>query len=737
MNTLTGRKVMRTLIVTVILLSLAFSSLGSGQAQADDPNPPVTSMQVTPEPTAPPLPPNEPERGLIYDGLEVATDGPCKGLYRVVNTDLCTHGPDPAPEGVDIKQSVPPIDAALEPAMPLAQCDGDGTSGRRIQVLYARASDMPDRYNTYLASFRQWAEDMDAIFQQSAAETGGSRRVRFVHDASCIPIIPHVVVSPTGDDNWGNTASELQAQGYNRTDRKYVIFMDANVFCGQGGISNDDQPGSANANNGGPSYGRTDAGCWGGEVPAHELMHNLGGVQLSAPHTSGGWHCVDEYDRMCYSDKPYFPPMQYLCPDLAHDRLFDCNHDDYYSTNPPVDSYLATHWNAANSLYLIGGVPTPPDLVVESITFSPSSPVVGQPVAFTIRIKNQGTGTASPGSSYFVVDFYIDHQPTGCGDYGQPIGVVTSPLAPGATLDFTYTHVFTTEGTHQAWAFVDSGCQVAESDDGNNIAGPVDVAVGNDPDLIFRDGFDSCDLSRWSPNVTDSGDLRASPVAAFLGSCGMEAVIDSNGAIYVTDETPNAELRYRARFYFNPAPISMVDGNEHRIFYGYSGMSKVVLRLQFRRSSGNYQLRAGLLTDGSSWKSTGWFTINKNVWHPIELDWRASTGPGANNGGLTLWIDGVQKANLTAVDNDTWRIDRVRLGAVASIDDGTRGTYYFDEFVSRRQAYIGPAASELTLTDSPAPDVRPRATPTDEPLPEETPDPSDDLPSTEGDENSD
>jgi len=63
---------------------------------------------------------------------------------------------------------------------------------------------------------------------------------------------------------------------------------------------------------------------------------------------------------------------------------------------------------------------------------------------------------------------------------------------------------------------------------------------------------------------------------------------------------------------------------------------------------------------------------------------------GANNGSLTLWIDNVQRANLTAVDNDTRRLDRVQWGAVEGVDSGTRGTYYFDAFESRRQTNIGP-----------------------------------------------
>ena len=95
------------------------------------------------------------------------------------------------------------------------------------------------------------------------------------------------------------------------------------------------------------------------------------------------------------------------------------------------------------------------------------------------------------------------------------------------------------------------------------------------------------------------------------------------------------------------------------------------------------------MNDNSAFVVTNWFTISDAA-HVIELDWRASTGAGANNGGLTLWIDGVQQADLTGVDNDTSRIDRVRLGALAGMDAGTNGTYFFDAFESRHQNYIGP-----------------------------------------------
>ncbi len=180
-------------------------------------------------------------------------------------------------------------------------------------------------------------------------------------------------------------------------------------------------------------------------------------------------------------------------------------------------------------------------------------------------------------------------------------------------------------------------------------------------------------------------------MAALVGSRGLQAAINDNNSIYVTDDTPNTEPHYRARFYFDPNSIVMGKGNAHYVFRGYagSGTSVAVVQIEFRFSSGRYQLRSAVLNDATTWTSSSWFTIS-DAPHYIELDWQAATAIGANDGYLTLWIDGVQRANLAQVDNDTRRIDRVQLGAVSGIDTGTRGTEYFDAFESRRQTYIGP-----------------------------------------------
>lgn len=396
--------------LNLIFLVILFGSNSFGGASAfpgDDPPTPTPSnpsIQATP---TPPIVQNDPARGLIYDGLVLATSGPCKGLFQIRGSDLCTHGPDPAPPGVNISSSPPPVPAG---AVSSVQCDGDGTTGFRVQVIYAHASDVSDGYNTYLSSFQHWAGEADAIFDDSAAETGGTRRIRFVHDANCDPIVLNVTLTPAGDDNFGNTINELIGLGFDRVDRKYMVFVDAYVLCGIGTIAVDDRPGPENWNNVGPGYGRIDVMCWGygGQVEAHELMHNLGGVQLSAPHTSGGWHCVDEWDQMCYSDQnPILgiPPMQYLCPDPSHNRLFDCNHDDYYHTNALAGNYLATHWNTANSSFLIGGGPPPPPPCLPS-SLPPRSKLVSPKNKAAVRTTTPTLDWRDVAEKY-CADYYV------------------------------------------------------------------------------------------------------------------------------------------------------------------------------------------------------------------------------------------------------------------------------------------------------------------------------------------
>jgi hypothetical protein len=216
-------------------------------------------------------------------------------------------------------------------------------------------------------------------------------------------------------------------------------------------------------------------------------------------------------------------------------------------------------------------------------------------------------------------------------------------------------------------------------------------------DPIFADDFESGDLSAWSSSVTDFDNLSVTSAAALDGSYGLQAELNDNNSIYVIDDTPNGETAYRARFYLDPNSIRMSDKEAFYLFNGYASPSVEVMRLEFRIFKGIYQIRASIRSDTNSWTTSSWINIT-DVPHVIELRWNAATAAGANNGSLTLWVDDVQAASLTRIDNDTRRMDQVSLGAVSEIDVGTRGTLYFDAFESRRQTYIGPI---VTPTSAP------------------------------------
>ncbi|MEV6208953.1 RICIN domain-containing protein [Kitasatospora sp. NPDC051914] len=406
------------------------TSADAAIAQELEPSPAAAPLyQNEPTPVTS-IPKDDPARGLVYGGLVPAASGErCVGSYKVNDEGLCSHGPDAPPKGIDVhKDTAPAVATTAKPAdlAPAAAaappssaellsdtppvldvqtgkalggsatpaagtpsagagaaaegskvvCDGDGSTGNRVQVLYVHAPGN-DRFAEYLASFKKWAADTDTIYNASAQETGGVRHIRFVTESDCTASVLNVELSASSLQEFGASNKALAAQGFNRKDRKYMIFADAKVYCGIGTFNGDERPGQDNLSNFGPSYGRTDNGCWGGSTAAHELGHNLGAVNNSAPHTSKGAHCVDEWDIMCYSDSPYYPKMQTLCPNRAEDERLDCNHDDYFNTNPQPGSYLTTHWNIANNQFLFANGGTNPN---PNPTKSPSpSPTTPNP----------------------------------------------------------------------------------------------------------------------------------------------------------------------------------------------------------------------------------------------------------------------------------------------------------------------------------------------------------------------
>lgn len=208
---------------------------------------------------------------------------------------------------------------------------------------------------------------------------------------------------------------------------------------------------------------------------------------------------------------------------------------------------------------------------------------------------------------------------------------------------------------------------------------------------LFSDGFESGNFAAWSSTVIDGGDLSVSVAAALVGSYGMAALLDDNNPIYVQDDTPTSETRYRCRFYFDPNGITMASADSHFLLFAYKTGGATAYLLQFRYDIGvGYQIRLGVQNDTPAYQYTT-YTVITDAPHYIEVDWKASSAPGANDGFGYIWIDGANEKSVTGIDNDTYAVDYIQLGAVTSIDTGTRGTYYFDAFASNDDgSLIGP-----------------------------------------------
>ncbi|HLL67925.1 MAG TPA: RICIN domain-containing protein [Micromonosporaceae bacterium] len=439
---LSRRRLVGAIAAVILLPAIAAPTILNVVATADADIAPITQT-----------PPDRVDLGLRYAGLTPAKKGePCVGGYRADDSTTCTHGPDAPPPGLDIKRDIAPVAPAVaEPIAPqretaagptesdVAQdaggsvdtdsapalladaapdtagytmapsgvaCEGDGVSGKRVQVLYVRGASTASRFGTYLNSFRTWAAGVDTIYDASAQETGGSRHIRFVTTPDCNVDVREVEVSATAIATFSATISALRALGYNRTDRKYMIFADSKVYCGIGSFPGDQKIAASNRSNSGPAYGRSDSGCWSPSVAAHELGHNLGAVNDSAPNSNKAGHCVDEYDVMCYND-PNGAKTRVVCTARTHDQRLDCNHDDYYHTNPKPGSYLATHWNMANSDFLIRGPnagggttsPAPTTAAATPTRTPPTSPRATRPAGGPPTAQSGGTASPGPSSS--------------------------------------------------------------------------------------------------------------------------------------------------------------------------------------------------------------------------------------------------------------------------------------------------------------------------------------------------
>lgn len=301
------------------------------------------------------------EAGVQAD--EAVPSSMCDGLQTLLpEVGLCTHGPDPAPAEAAVgKGGGVPV-----PRRALA-CVGDGRSGQRVEVLYLHGPGARAAGDTRRSEVTRWVEQVEWTVQASAERLGGDRGVRWRTDSCALRIASHQV-SVAALRDFATMVEELRDGGFHRTDRTYLLFVDSNAYCGIATAPRDDRSNNNRADST-AGYARVDRPCWttGDDghhsIAAHELVHTLGAVQASAPNGTNGAHCTDEHDLLCYDDGTG-GPTRTVCADDdgspsgsrdANDRLLDCRGDDYFHPAPRPGSYLASHWNTADSARLHPG----------------------------------------------------------------------------------------------------------------------------------------------------------------------------------------------------------------------------------------------------------------------------------------------------------------------------------------------------------------------------------------------
>jgi hypothetical protein len=250
-----------------------------------------------------------------------------------------------------------------------------------VKVVYAYAADQPNRF---AAIADRLQANVSLLSRFIGGQSGGRRTIRFDMGTDCGPgyvdvqvlALPnpldyYVVAGAPQFDRLVNAvhAAVSPAAG----PRNYAVYADG--MRGGNGVSGTGQfyygasgegPDGINHNRGGLV-----AAVWGQPTLAagtyadpttmlHEITHNLGAVQGSAPHSTGtiggmpAGHCFDEQDVMCYADGGPNNNLTYTCPWRSGEvqETYDCGGDDYFNATPAPGSWLAQHWNVYDSDFL-------------------------------------------------------------------------------------------------------------------------------------------------------------------------------------------------------------------------------------------------------------------------------------------------------------------------------------------------------------------------------------------------
>ena len=135
-----------------------------------------------------------------------------------------------------------------------------------------------------------------------------------------------------------------------------------------------------------------------------------------------------------------------------------------------------------------------PDLTITNLSLLSLAPSTNKDTYLSVDVANLGAGD----STTFRIDFYIDGQWDRCWGVGQYFKRAVG-LAGNTSASWTVTFPAgsLSTGTHTIRAYVDSGCEVVETNEANNNAGPVSMMVSLPHTLDDYDGDGKTDPAKF------------------------------------------------------------------------------------------------------------------------------------------------------------------------------------------------------------------------------------------------
>lgn len=326
-----------------------------------------------------------------------------------------THGPDHLPDSVraggwdvSARDDTRVVAAVRGASASDVVCAPAGT--RRLVLVYAIPFDGADRYPTHAPQLRRATYEASAVIDNESRSVAPTmrKRLRVACDADGTPSVVRARLrTGTATATFTTVQRDILAErdqivgsGYDH----YAVFYDADLGSYRGiatyyntGIQD---PDASNPSNHGTSFALQDSSDGRGPdwpTMLHEIGHTMGAVGDGAPHATGGSHCTDGLDVMCYDDGA--SRGNAYSASVCTARTFDCGHDDYF--NPaPAAGYLTTHWNVASvsNGYLEHDV-VPPD------TTPPPAPhgLTAEPHGRWVRLRWQASSEDSTRVAYRIL----------------------------------------------------------------------------------------------------------------------------------------------------------------------------------------------------------------------------------------------------------------------------------------------------------------------------------------------